>query len=82
MEVEYFPMLFQEYYKSFVLEAMKKTNDDLQFYKGPEKVALEIKQKCNEMSVFQHLQEQVRLICSTRNKCELCNFCSLRKTKT
>ena len=58
----------QEYYKTCLQEAMKKTNDDLHFYKEKEKVALEIKEKCNEFSVLQqHLQNKVRLIPEVRN---------------
>ena len=52
----------QECYKSFVIQAMKKTNDELQFYKAKEKLdddAGEIKQKCNDLSIFQHLPMQV-----------------------
>jgi len=45
------PIKAQEYYKTCLQEAMKKTNDDLHFFKEKEKVALE---KCNELSLLQH----------------------------
>ena len=55
----------QEYYKTCLQEAMKKTNDDLHFFKEKEKVALE---KCNELSLLQHhLQNKVRFIPEVRN---------------